>query len=143
MAHQKTMLVTGCSGGGIGAAIALNLAKKGHFVFATARSPSKIPEELTNLSNVAALQLDIASAPSVAEAAKSVAKTTKARGSEGLDGLVNNAGRGYSMPLLDVNIDKAIQLHDTNVWGVLRTVQAFSDLLIRKRGRVVNVSSLG
>ncbi|KAI1657539.1 oxidoreductase [Daldinia decipiens] len=48
----KSILVTGCSAGGIGAVIALNLAKSSHSVFATARNTSKIPEELSSLSNV-------------------------------------------------------------------------------------------
>ncbi|KXX76167.1 NADPH-dependent 1-acyldihydroxyacetone phosphate reductase [Madurella mycetomatis] len=42
----KTILVTGCSANGIGAAIANALAKQGHHVYATARNTSKIPANL-------------------------------------------------------------------------------------------------
>ncbi|KGQ09160.1 NADPH-dependent 1-acyldihydroxyacetone phosphate reductase [Beauveria bassiana D1-5] len=45
------------------------------------------------------------------------------------------------MPLLDVDIDRARNCHDVNVWGPLRTVQAFSELLIASRGRVVNIGA--
>ncbi len=45
--------------------------------------------------------------------------------STGLDVLINNAGLSYTMPLLDVDITHAQRLHDTDVWGVLRTIQAF------------------
>ncbi|KAJ7132932.1 hypothetical protein C8R46DRAFT_872241, partial [Mycena filopes] len=47
------------------------------------------------------------------------------------------------MPLLDVDIDRAVALYDPNVWGTPRTVQPFADLLVAGRGRVVNISSVG
>ncbi|KAI6088059.1 oxidoreductase [Hypoxylon rubiginosum] len=135
---SKTILVTGCSAGGIGAAIAIALASRAHYVFATARSISKIPSELAALSNVTILPLDVTSASSVAEAAQAVAASGR-----GLDVLLNNAGAGYSMPVLDINVDKAMELYDVNVLGVIRTVQAFAPLLIKSKGRVVNLSSCG
>ncbi|KAF7714214.1 Short-chain dehydrogenase/reductase (SDR) family protein [Penicillium ucsense] len=136
--HLKSVLVTGCSAGGIGAALAHALAKKGHHVFATARNTSKIPQELLDLSNVTIISLDVSSMPSVSAAARVVAKS-----GHGLDVLVNNAGAGYATPILDIDVEKAQQLYDTNVWGCVRTIQAFADLLIASRGRIVNVSSIG
>ena len=47
------------------------------------------------------------------------------------------------MPMLDVDVDKAKQVYEVNVWGVVRTVQAFAGLLIKTRGRVVNLSTCG
>jgi NAD(P)-dependent dehydrogenase (short-subunit alcohol dehydrogenase family) len=134
----KSILVTGCSAGGIGAAIALLLARKGHHVFATARNTSKIPEELTTLSNVTVLSLDVTSMPSVTAAAKTVRES-----GHGLDVLVNNAGLGYVTPILDMDIERAQKLHDTNLWGSVRTIQAFKDLLIASHGRIVNIISCG
>ncbi|KAI1127995.1 NAD(P)-binding protein [Nemania abortiva] len=134
----KTVLVTGCSAGGIGAALAATLAKHGHFVIATARNTSKIPAELSSLSNVQVVPLDVSSTSSVADAAKVVIE-----GQRGLDVLVNNAGSGYAMPILDIDVEKAKELYEANVWGPIRTVQAFSDLLIKSRGRVVNISTVG
>ncbi|XXH05691.1 ATP-binding cassette long-chain fatty acid transporter pxa1 [Hypoxylon texense] len=136
----KTILVTGCSAGGIGPAVATALAKRGHHVFATARSVSKIPPELAALSGVAVtvLPLDVTSAPSVAAAARAVAASGRR-----LDVLFNNAGAGYSMPVLDVDVDVAMRVYDVNVLGVIRVVQAFAPLLIESGGRVVNLSSVG
>ncbi|KAI1308109.1 dehydrogenase with different specificitie [Xylaria venustula] len=134
----KTMLVTGCSAGGIGAAIALALSQRGHHVFATARTVHKIPSELSKLANVTLLPLDVTSSESVAEAAQTVAASGR-----GLDVLINNAGAGYAMPVLDVNISRAQKLYDVNVWGPIRMVQAFADLLITSRGRIVNLSTVG
>jgi len=135
----KTILITGCSSGGIGSALALALAKRGHFVFATARNPSKISDALSSLSNVTILPLDVTSAESVAAAVKSVADS----GQGGLDVLVNNAGMGELRPILDWEVSEAQRVFDTNFWGVVRMVQAFSGMLVEKRGRVVNVSSVG
>lgn len=134
----KTILITGCSSGGIGSALALTLATRGHHVFATARNPSKISDALTSLSNVTILPLDVTSTESVAAAAKSVADSGR-----GLDVLVNNAGMGEVRPILDWDVGEAQGLFDTNFWGVVRTVQAFAGLLVERRGRVVNVSSVG
>ncbi|KAK1760200.1 hypothetical protein QBC47DRAFT_408295 [Echria macrotheca] len=135
---SKSILVTGCSAGGIGAGLALALAKRGHHVFATARDTSKIASDLSTLSNVTVLSLDVTSAESAAAAARAVADSGR-----GLDILVNNAGLGHVLPILDLDIDRAQRVFDTNFWGVVRTVQAFSDLIIASRGRIVNVSSIG
>lgn len=139
MPSSKTVLITGCSSKGIGAALALEIAKRGHTVFATARNPAKIPSELTSLSNVQVLTLDVTSGTSVHEAVEAV----KSHGEGRLDVLVNNAGVGYTMPLLDVDIDEAKKLHDVNVWGCLQVTQGFADLLIESKGRVVMMSSVG
>ena len=139
----KTILITGCSAGGIGLAIAQVLAQRGHHVFATARDTSKIPTELSSLSNVTVLRVDVVSESSITESVQAVAAATEELGSKGVDVLVNNAGIGYSMPLLDLDIERAQALYDTNVWGPVRMVQSFSQLLIAKRGRVVMISSAG
>ncbi|RFU81868.1 nadph-dependent 1-acyldihydroxyacetone phosphate reductase [Trichoderma arundinaceum] len=138
MAKTRTILITGCSAEGIGAALAIALAKQGHHIFATARNTSKIPSELSSLPNVSVLPLDVSSKESVAEAARAVEEAGK-----GLDVLVNNAGLGYTMPILDLDIEKAQNLYNANVWGLVRTVQAFAGQLIKSKGRVVNVSSVG
>ena len=136
MKPTKTILVTGCSADGIGAAMALALARRGHHVFATARQPAKISETLRSLPNVTALPMDVADATSVAEAARAVADTGR-----GLDVLVNNAGIEYVQPVLDVDITAAQRMLDVNLWGPVRAIQAFADPLIASRGRIVNVSS--
>ena len=136
MPATKSILVTGCSAGGIGAALALVLAQRGHHVFATARNIDRAPDALKNLSNVTILPLDVADAASVTAAARAVTESGR-----GLDVLINNAGVGYVLPVLDIDINAAQRLFDVNFWGPLRMIQAFSDLLIASRGRIVNVSS--
>ncbi|KAI0532010.1 oxidoreductase [Xylaria digitata] len=134
----KTVLMTGCSVGGIGAAVASALAKQSHYIFATARKVTKIPEELTALPNVTILALDISSPESLAEAVNVVATSGRQ-----LDVLFNNAGAGYSMPVLDIDIEKAKQVYEINVWGTLHVIQAFNSLLIQSKGRIINMSTCG
>lgn len=136
MPATKSILITGCSAEGIGAALALVLAQRGHHVFATARNIDKIPDGLKGLSNVTALPLDVADATSVTAAARAVTESGR-----GLDVLVNNAGVGYVLPVLDIDINAAQRLFDVNLWGPLRMIQVFADLLVASRGRIVNVSS--
>lgn len=138
MSLKKRILITGCSANGIGAALALALARKGHHIFATARKLSKIPESLVSLSNVTPIQLDVISPESITEAVRVVEDH-----GVGLDVLINNAGIGYTMPLLDVDIELAQRTYDTNVWGVLRVTQACAPLLLRSRGKIVTLSSVG
>lgn len=135
--NTKTILITGCSAGGIGAALANALAQAGHTVFATARDASKIPTALSSYPNVKVLTLNVTSPKSVAAAAVAVKEA-----GGGLHVLINNAGAGYTIPLLDVDIDKAKAVHEVNLWGPVRTTQAFAGMLIESNGRVVNISSV-
>lgn len=132
----KTVLITGCSAGGIGASLAHSLAKRDHHVFVTARNVSKIADDLSSLPNVTTLALDITSKESIAEAADAVKKSGR-----GLDILINNAGGGYAMPILDIDVDKAKDLYELNVWAQIRMIQGFADQIIERRGRIVNIST--
>lgn len=136
MSARKSILITGCSDGGIGAALALTLAQRGHHVFATSRNVDTIPDTLKSSVNVTVLPLDVADAASATAAARAVAES-----GHGLDVLVNNAGVGYVRPVLDIDIGAAQRLFDVNLWGPLRMIQAFADLLVASRGRIVNVST--
>ncbi|KAK3693395.1 hypothetical protein B0T22DRAFT_525757 [Podospora appendiculata] len=140
---QKSVLITGCSAGGIGSALALSFQKRGFLVFATARTTAKIPAALTALPNVVVLPLEVTSRESVAAAVESVKKTLSEGGhTPGLDVLVNNSGVGMTAPMLDTDIDKARHLFDVNFFGVVRVTQAFSPLLVQAKGTLVNISSI-
>ena len=138
----KTILITGSSSG-IGAALAAKLADQGHFAIATARNPAQIAAWLKEWPNVATVQLDVIDAESAAQAVTSVTSIISKEGLNGLDVMVNNAGVGYTMPLLDVDIDEDKKVYEVQVWGMLRVTQAFADMIISSKGRIVNVSSTG
>ncbi|CAK7200328.1 NADPH-dependent 1-acyl dihydroxyacetone phosphate reductase [Sporothrix eucalyptigena] len=140
---QKSALITGCSAGGIGHALAEAFQKQGLTVFATARSVSKM-QALATLPNVTVLSLDVTSTASVTAAIAQVSQITGGR----LDYLVNNAGQSGYMPALDVDVDdhdgpaSPYRLFDVNFWGMLRMVQNCAPLLIETSGTVVNIGSV-
>ena len=134
---MKTVLITGCSAGGIGSALAEEFQKRGLHVFATARNVSKMTH-LEALPNVTILRLDPTSLPSCQAAVEAV----KSHGDGTLDYLVNNAGSGFIMPTLDSDIEAAKAMYEINVWAVVRMVQVFSPLLIKAKGTIANIGSL-
>lgn len=133
---SKTVLITGCSAGGIGPALALSFQKRGYTVFATARSLKKMAD-LASIPNVHLFELDVVDSKSITAV---VAKVIDRTGGS-LDVLVNNAGQQYIMPALDVDIDAAKNVFEVNYWGALHMVQALSALLIKAKGCVVNIGS--
>jgi 1-acylglycerone phosphate reductase len=136
---KKTCLVTGCSAGGVGPALVEAFKHRGYHVFATARSPTKVPQALHSDPNITVLTLDITSTESITAAAAAVSGKTGGK----LDVLINNAGHGLSMPALDTSIEDAKQLFNANFFGVLEMIQAFSHMLIKSKGVIVNNSSVG
>ena len=58
----KKVLITGCSAGGIGAALAAQLAGKGYDVVATVRKREKAGS-LNSTANVKVIELDVATTP--------------------------------------------------------------------------------
>lgn len=85
---QRTVLITGCSLGGIGDALAQSFHYKGLRVFATARDLSKV-QHLKEMG-LTVLPLDIVDEMSIKTAVESVERATAGT----LDVLVNNAGIG-------------------------------------------------
>jgi 1-acylglycerone phosphate reductase len=86
----KSVLITGCSEGGIGHSLALEWHQKGYHVFATARRL----EAMTSLASagIECLTMDVTD-PSSLQTAKA---HVEAKTGGTLDVLVNNAGLGSS-----------------------------------------------
>ena len=131
----KSVLITGCSAGGIGSALVLAFQKRNLHVFATARVLAKM-SHLQELSNVTLLTLDVTSPSAITAAVEAV----RAKTGGTLDYLVNNSGSFYVMPALDVNLADAKAMFDVNFWAVLAVTQAFAPLLIASHGSIVNIS---
>ena len=105
-------------------------------VFATARNPATI-SDLSDIG-IETLSLEVHKPASISALKDSIEKRT----SGALDMLVNNAGRNYTIPALDVDFDEVQDLFDINVFSVMRMCQAFSPLLIRAKGMIVHIGSL-
>lgn len=137
MASGETVLITGCSDGGIGSALALVLQQRGLHVFATARDASKM-SALDGLPNVTKLTLDVVKPRDIKAALDIVTKQTGGS----LNYLVNNAGRNHFMPILDEDLDVVRNLFEVNFYGPLALTQAFSPLLIKAKGMAVYITSI-
>ncbi|KAK4892335.1 NADPH-dependent 1-acyl dihydroxyacetone phosphate reductase [Elasticomyces elasticus] len=130
---KRSVLITGCSEGGTGAALAKELHDRGLHVYATARNVYKM-DSLTKLG-IQTLPLDIQSEASISDC---VAKIPS------LDMLVNNAGAQYPSPVTDISLVEAKALFDTNVWGPILMIQAFVPLLLKSpNAMIVNHTSVG
>ncbi|KAK4974649.1 NADPH-dependent 1-acyl dihydroxyacetone phosphate reductase [Elasticomyces elasticus] len=130
---KRSVLITGCSEGGTGAALARELHNRGLHVYATARNVSKM-DSLTKLG-IQTLPLDIQSEASISDCVARIPS---------LDMLVNNAGAQYPSPVTDVSIVEAKALFDTNVWGPILMIQAFVPLLLKSpNAMIVNHTSVG
>lgn len=134
---RKTVLITGCSTGGIGWAQAKAFQQRGFHVFATARDPTTAAD-LAGGDDIEVLELDVTVLDSINRCQEIVAKYTNGK----LDILVNNAGIESQSPLLDVDVAAAKDLYDVNVWGPLLVTQAFVPLLIESKGIIINQSSI-
>lgn len=139
--QPKKALITGCSEGGIGHALALEFSRRGVHVFATARTPSKMAS-LKDVTNITVLPMDVTSQVSIDAALTAIA--TSKFGTEGtLDYLVNNAGGQVVMPVLDLDMEVARQMYEVNFWGMLAVIKTFAPLVIKAEGTIANLSSIG
>ncbi|KAI1426940.1 putative short-chain dehydrogenases/reductase [Xylaria sp. FL1777] len=134
---QKSVLITGCSHGGLGAAMAKAYHARGFRVFATVRHAAKAGS-LGETEGIEILELDVTLTESIHKCTRNVEKLTGGS----LDILVNNAGTSGAMPLLDLDLDKARNIYDTNVWALVAMTQAFAPMLIKTKGTVCNISSV-
>ena len=82
--------------------------------------------------------MDVEDRASIVAAAESIASRLS-----GLDALVNVAGIGMVGPVEYINPRDWEQIFNVNVFGQIAVTQAFLPLIRRKRGRIVNISSVG
>jgi len=158
MAEKKTVLITGCSQGGLGDALAREFHRQGllhpykagtrslsseltkmdHLgqrVFASARNPAKIAH--LEALGIETILMDVTSEESVQKAAAEISSLTNNR----LDILINNAGLGSAMPFTDISISEVRRIYETNVFSIFTVTKAFAPLVINAKGIIANQSS--
>lgn len=137
MAPKESVLITGCSDGGLGIALAVAFQERGYRVFATSRHLSTM-SRAKSLPDINTLQLDVTSSTDIQAAKDAVSEDTGGS----LSYLVNCAAQNHFMPMLDENIQQAKDIHDSNVWGPLAVAQAFAPLLMKTKGSMVFITSV-
>jgi NAD(P)-dependent dehydrogenase (short-subunit alcohol dehydrogenase family) len=138
-ATERTALITGASRG-LGRALARTLAERGWNLILTSRDAEdlrSVRDALAKLTHVAAIPGDVTDPDHRRELA------VLARGHNGLDAVINNAGALGPSPqpgLLDYPLDTLKWVFDTNVIAPLGVIQALrSDL--KPHARIINVTS--
>jgi len=134
--RKSTVLITGCSDGGLGSALAMAFHERGLRVLATARNPSKMAS--VKAKGIECLTLDVLSDTSIKACVEEVIEMTGGS----LDILLNNAGGGYQMPVSDLDLNRLRDLFDLNVFSYITVTNAFLPLIIKSRGKIINNTSL-
>ncbi|KAF2108649.1 IBR finger domain protein [Lophiotrema nucula] len=120
---KRSILITGCSDGSLGIVLALAFRDAGWRVFASARNLAKT--KTATQADLEVIQLDTLKQESIDAAVAEVSKLTGGS----LDMLLNNAGAGYGMPVLDLEWDKVKELFELNFFSIITVTKGFLPLL--------------
>ncbi|CAA7034723.1 unnamed protein product [Microthlaspi erraticum] len=135
--ETPVVLITGCSQGGIGHALAREFSANGCRVVATSRSQSTMAD-LEKDPKLSVEELDVQSEQSVS---KVLSKIIDKFGQ--IDVLVNNAGVNCIGPLAETPISAMENTFNTNVFGAMRMTQAVvPHMASKKKGKIVNIGSI-
>ncbi|WP_271189643.1 SDR family oxidoreductase [Dactylosporangium matsuzakiense] len=130
---HEIVVVTGASTG-MGAATARELARQGYHVLAGVRRERD--GDALRAAGVEPVILDITDADQIAALAARVDGAT-------VRALVNNAGIAVNAPVEALPLADWRRLFEVNLFGHVAVTQALLPALLRSRGRIVNISSLG
>ncbi|XP_057469339.1 NADPH-dependent pterin aldehyde reductase-like isoform X1 [Actinidia eriantha] len=155
---QRTVLITGVSRG-LGKALALEMAKRGHTIIGCSRSQDKLNSLQAELSSASSssssscaqpdsnsssserhifMTVDVRSNSSVEELARAVVEKKGVP-----DIIVNNAGTiNRNNRLWEVPVEEFDAVIDTNIKGIANMLRHFIPLMVEsKQGIIVNISS--
>ncbi|MBL8863388.1 MAG: 3-oxoacyl-ACP reductase FabG [Planctomycetes bacterium] len=136
----RVALVTGASRG-IGAAIAVQLARRGARVACVATTAERCADTVARCNahqeGAQAYGCDVSSTPQVAAVVEAVVKELG-----GLHVLVNNAGITRDQLLLRMSEEDFDRVIDVNLKGAWNFLKAAARPLMKTSGRIVNVGSI-
>ena len=133
-----SVLVTGASTG-IGRTIALDLAARGHQVFASVRRNEDADQLLKEAGGIIPVLMDVTEASTIEDAFKFIERR---RVPTLPFCIVNNAGIAVAGPIETVPLDDLRRQFEVNVFGLVAVTQTFLPLVRDGGGRIVNISSV-
>jgi NAD(P)-dependent dehydrogenase (short-subunit alcohol dehydrogenase family) len=134
---QEIAIITGASTG-IGAATARELARRGFHVLAGVRRDRDA--DAIRGPGIEPIIIDITNPDHIRALATRVHEDPQGRA---VRALVNNAGMALNVPVEAFAIDEWRRLFEVNLFGHIAVTQTLLPALIRSKGRVVNISSVG
>ncbi len=138
---MTTVLITGGTEG-LGKATAVLLAEEGFRVVATGRNAER-RAKLEELAREKKLPLTTVEMDVREEASVERALDEMRTNAGPIDVLINNAGVGYYAVMEEITMPDLRQQFETNFFAVVRLTQrVLPEMRERKRGRIVNVSSI-
>jgi short-subunit dehydrogenase len=134
---MKHIVITGASGG-IGAALAVHVARQGHRVTLAARREAELRDVAARAGNGAVVVPTDVTRRSDVERLRDRAIAAMGH----VDVWVNNAGRGITRPVLELSDDELDSMMTVNVKSALYGMQAIvPHFIVRGHGHILNVSS--
>jgi short-subunit dehydrogenase len=141
MFEERVAIVTGASSG-IGAAVAVDLARRGARVVAVARRPDRLDETVGACRSHSPESIAHAADVSSRVACEEVVRATETRFGR-VDILVNNAGMSIHRNAARTSVDDIERVMAVNFFAaVYLTTAALPGMLDRRLGSVVNVTSV-
>ena len=134
---QEVVVITGASTG-IGAATARELAARGFHVLAGVRRERDA--DAIRGPGIEPLIIDITNPDHIRALANRVDGDSQRRA---VRALVNNAAVAVNAPVETFPLQEWRRLFEVNLFGHIAVTQTLLPALIRSRGRVVNISSVG
>jgi NAD(P)-dependent dehydrogenase (short-subunit alcohol dehydrogenase family) len=130
---KNYILITGAANG-LGKALAEIFAEN-NLVFAVDVEADVI-ENYKNNESVFPFIMDVTNEDSIHQTFLEINKTTNR-----IDTLINNAGVSGFYPLLEASEKQIQQIYQINTFGPYKVTKKFFPLLIKARGKVINISS--
>ncbi|MBX3204295.1 MAG: SDR family NAD(P)-dependent oxidoreductase [Labilithrix sp.] len=137
---MPTVVITGASMG-IGRALARAWAARGATLVLSARGSAALEDVAREVERAGGRAfVEVGDVTDEAHRVRLIARAATEGG--GVDVLVNNAGRGFYAPTMQIDVDAMRALFELNVFGPLRLTQLAAPHLERARGTVVMMSSI-
>lgn len=131
---RKQVLLVGALGG-LGHPTVIRLVGEGWTVYAADVS-MEVFDRFKSVDHVIPLQVDIANEDAVEKAFETVSKQTS-----GLDAIINMAGILVIGSMIELPLPQVMKAFEINLWGVYHVNKRFFPLLLKRKGRVINLSS--
>ncbi|OOF91274.1 hypothetical protein ASPCADRAFT_400059 [Aspergillus carbonarius ITEM 5010] len=134
---RRSVLITGCSSGGIGNSLVRGFHRNSLRVFATAREAKTI-EELASIG-IETSRLIVDDEEHVRQC---FAEVKANLGEKGLEYLINNAHVDYTVPAIEAGPSEVRASFETNVFAIISICKTFLPLLMKAKGTIVQTGSV-